>query len=182
MPPAAPRRNGPRREERNGGQAESPPDMKHYAIMGGLLAGPPILVLIVFLALYTGRPRTVEADLRPTDTDTVSEADVLTRLQEQEREASRKVMRLLSSAQSLHQRSKLQVQRFYNLEDDDKKMDAWRKAEGILRDAQKKLEEASRSDRFRKHTTGIEDLKTMVDRDLHNILKDKPLFIENEDD
>lgn len=180
MPAPTPRTNGQRRNGRERNEGDSPPDFKHYAIMGSLMAGPPILVIVVFLALYAGRSGPVEAEPQPAETDTYAESSALTLLQERQKEASRQVLRLIESARSLHERSKRQFRLFYEHEEDEKKMAAWKEAERILRMAQRKLEEAGRADKFTKHDMAIQDLKTMVDRDLHNILKDKPLFLDEE--
>lgn len=171
---------GPRRlPEPERDPADSPPDFKHYAIMGSLMAGPPILVLIVLLALSGGRSREVQAGPGVTDPQNLQESQALTRRQIRERQITVQVERLLVRARSLHSRAVRPTKRFYEQEEQKPKMEAFREAERLLRDAQDKLDEAIRADRFRKNETATQDLKQMVDRDLHNILKDKPLFLDD---
>ena len=85
--------------------------------------------------------------------------------------------RLLSDARNLNQQSKRQTRKFYREDDEKKKMEAWEKSVGLLREAQNKLDRASRIDRWTRHETDIEDMKQAVQQELHNIMKDKPLFL-----
>ena len=157
--------------------AEAPPDFKHYAICGGLLVGPPLLILLLYLMLAGGRGDQAHAGPGAEETTPASIVREPTAREKQEKEITRRVRGLLDEAQALHQRSKSQTRAFYREDDKDAKMAAFRKGTMILRDAQNKLEEASRVDRWNRSNMAIDDLKQLVDRDLHNIMKDKPIYL-----
>lgn len=158
-------------------QTDAPPDMKHWAIMGSLVAGPPLLVLILFLALSGGKPEEANAGPATTPTQDLTKSRASSRRAAMEKQIAIRVQRLIGEAKILHQKAKRQTRRFYDLDDPKPKMAAFKEAEQILRKAQTKMEEATRVDRYRKHDSRIQDLKTVVDRDIHNIMKDKPIYL-----
>jgi hypothetical protein len=182
MPRATPRKNGIRprnglKNETEGDPGDSQPDFKHYAIMGALMGGPLLLVVIVALAVYGGRSRDANAGPGTGERTKVSENPALTQRQLMEKQITAKVQRLIGDARLLHQRSGRATRKFYNEDEPKAKMAAFREAERLLRDAQNKLDEAMRQDRFSRNDTAIQDMKVLVDRDLHNIQKDKPLYL-----
>ncbi|MCZ6690592.1 MAG: hypothetical protein O7H41_13425 [Planctomycetota bacterium] len=172
MPPATSRGRSVERDP-----ADAPPDFKHYAIMGGLLAGPPILVVILFIAISGGKPETSTTGPALTQTEDLDKSRALTQRQNQERQIDAKVGRLVTKARGLQQRSGSYVKRFYTQEDPKRKMTAWNEAVKILREAQENLDKADKSDRYRRNETEVGDLRQLVDRDLQNIMKDKPIYL-----
>ena len=90
MPPRSTRAPGRSREPEPSG-ADAPPDAKHYAIVGSLLVGPPLLVIILFLALSGGD---VEEKVHEVDTglsDRQNELKELTERQKQDQASARKI-------------------------------------------------------------------------------------------
>lgn len=169
-----------RQQGRENGEndGDTPPDALHYAIMGSLLAGPPLLVLVVFLVI-SGGGAPVEPDVEATGPSVTTDvSDELTRREKEERELSKRIMNLMAQADQLVERAAVETRRFYDKEDEKEKMPAFKEAVRILQSAQQKLDEAYDLDRRGTHATLLDNSRQKVNRDLHNIMKDKPIYVE----
>lgn len=187
MPPRSTRSSRPTRPTRPSGRsrngepsgADAPPDAKHYAIMGSLLVGPPLLVIILFVALSGGggNDAVIEEDTGLGDQQ--KELQELTERQKQDKADALKVGQLIHEASELHEQSKFERRRFYNKEEEREKTAAFKAAKRILEAAKDKLDEAYNLDRLGTKAIEIEAMQQGVQQDLHNIMKDKPIYIDD---
>ena len=177
MPPRQTRSAGRSRDAEPAG-ADSPPDAKHYAIMGSLLVGPPLLVIILFVALSGGGDGTDPYADGPVDDGPKGTVQGMTPREKQDLEDAKKVDRLLKEAAELHESAKYERRRFYQKEEEQAKMAAFKEAKRILEEAKSKVDEAYNLDRRGAKQTEIQDLQQAIQQDLHNIMKDKPVYVE----
>ncbi len=157
--------------------ADAPPDAKHYAIMGSLLVGPLLLVIILFVALSGGGEEETVYGPDPALSDQQKELKELTDRQKQDQVDDRKIRQLLQEATELHEQAKFERKRFYRKDDEREKTAAFKEATRILKAAKAKLDEAYDLDRRGANALKIENLQQGVQQDLHNIMKDKPIYI-----
>ena len=183
MPPrpsrsTRPARGAGRSRELESNGADSPPDAKHYAIMGSLLVGPPLLVIILFIALSGGGGGSAAIEEDPAIAEKEQQLRELTERNKQAAADARKVQALVQEARELHEQSKFERNRFYQKDEEREKTAAFQAATRILKSAQNKLEEAYNLDRRGTSANEIQDLQQQVNQDLHNIMKDKPIYVD----